>query len=251
MSLFKKITSFLFEESEEDVIVEDELTNVYMKELNEEAYMTEEIKLPKVEENRTVFDQQPPTESSKFVSINLHEEAQQPIKKDYDQFQKPIRVKTIKHEERKEYEFSPVISPMFGADEEEVKREKIKKVVTPTPTVSRKYKKKENSFETIISPYFGVDDYEERVEEKKDVVEQIAIEETKQEVIEEVVGVVEDTHTFMDVAEKQDIVEEETTSFSLEDMLLSKGKREIKEETLQISIFGNHSPVKEENESES
>lgn len=249
MSVFKKITSFLFEESEEDVIVEDELTNVYMKEQKEETYATEEIVLPKVEESQPLpkKTQQSSAESSRFVSINLHEESQKPVRKDYEQLQKPIRVKAIKHEEKKEYEFTPVISPMFGADEEEKKKEKTKKVIVPAPITSRKHKKKENPLGTIISPYFGVDEHEEHVEEKEEVVEQAPLEVMVQhEEIEEVVPVVEDTHTFMDIVEKNEVEEDVTVSLSLEDMLLSKGRREIKEETLQISIFGNHSPVKKE-----
>lgn len=246
MSVFKKITSLLFEESEEDVIAEDELKNVYLKEQQEVKEEQEETKVSNITKEEQVITK-PVVESSKFVNINLNEQPQKPVRKEMDQGVKSIRVKTIRNEEKKEYEFTPVISPMFGADEEEKKKEKAKKVIVSPPISSRKHKKKENPLGTIISPYFGIDEQEESVIEKEEVEETIVqdLQERQQDVS---VSLKEEVELMEEVEPTEQIitVEEPTTALSLEDMLLSKGTKEMKEETLQISIFGNHSVMKEE-----
>ena len=74
-------------------------------------------------------------EEKKFVTIDLEEKPKE--KEAIVLSEEPLRVKKpVKREEKKEFEFSPVISPIFGSSEEESKPKK--KSAAPLPQRSKK-----------------------------------------------------------------------------------------------------------------
>ncbi|MCR0556968.1 internalin, partial [[Clostridium] innocuum] len=136
--------------------------------------------------------------------------------------EEPLRVKkTVKREEKKEFEFSPVISPIFGSSEEESKPKT--KSAAPLPQRS----KKKNPLGTIISPYYGVgelEEFEAKAQEKIEEKEKLKKEELPQQEVE-----------------KYDL-EEEINSVPLEDMI-EKTPGEDGDDLMQISLFGESTPI--------
>ena len=122
MSLWKKVTSFLFEETEADIIAEDDLEAISLKEKEAKTVDKEPQNTPKQADLESVKKEQAPIkqETRKFVSIDL--ETKKEPAKEVKQPKETIKSRPVmKKEEKKEYEFTPVISPIFGAKEENVK----------------------------------------------------------------------------------------------------------------------------------
>ena len=128
---------------------------------------------------------------------------------------------------KKEYEQVPVISPMFGATEGKTAcKEK-----SSCQTCSKTYSKKVNPLGTIISPYFGAEELEEFEEEaKKDIEIQEKIEK------EDILDTVQENMEFNS--------EEDIKNVSLDDLIEEDEDDSLEKDMLQISLFGDSTPVK-------
>lgn len=229
MSVFKKLAGLLFEEADAEVLAEDELQPIEIKEKQKKATAS-----PVVEEEKTHVQmesyfnphaaaaKEPKKEEKKFVTIDLEEKPKEKEKEAIVLSEEPLRVKKpVKREEKKEFEFSPVISPIFGSSEEESKPKK--KSAAPLPQRS----KKKNPLGTIISPYYGVgelEEFEAKAQEKIEEKEKLKKEELPQQEVE-----------------KYDL-EEEINSVPLEDMI-EKTPGEDGDDLMQISLFGESTPI--------
>lgn len=223
MSVFKKLASLLFEETDAEVLAEDELEPIEMKEKpKKNTHAAKDMETHDSVE--TYFHPQESAlketkEEKKFVAINLDEK---PKEKAVVVTEEPLRVKRpTKREEKQEYEISPVISPIFGSKEEEGSVKKKSVVAVP--------KKKKNPLGTIISPYYGVSELEEfeaKAQEKIEEKEKLKKEELPQQEVE-----------------KYDL-QEEINSVPLEDML-EKRSESSDEDMMQISLFGDSTPIRD------
>ena len=187
---------------------------------------------PKRADLESVKKEQAPIkqETRKFVSIDL--ETKKEPAKEVKQPKETIKSRPVmKKEEKKEYEFTPVISPIFGAKEENAKA----KTSTKTPNVNmpRARKRKENPLGTIISPYYGVNELEEFEEEAKKEQEEIIMTETRDEL----------SSQEMPADLLQKVEEEEEHTLPLEAILADDDTDT--EDLLQISLFGDSTPIKE------
>lgn len=237
MSVLKKLASLLFEETEAEVLAEDELEPIEIKEKPKPAakktqdYETiqreEAYRLAKAEHHESVVSK-PQEEEKKFVSIDLEEK---PKVKPVEKVVEPVRknyTKQVHKEEKKDYEFSPVISPIFGSKEEKAKPKKKSVAVN----VSRP--KKKNPLGTIISPYYGVGELEEfEAQAQEKIVE-------KEKIRKEGLPI--------DVVEKLDL-EEEINSVPLEDLIDDRDIHEDAQDLMQISLFGESTPIREAEDS--
>ena len=218
MSVFKKLAGLLFEEADAEVLAEDELEPIEIKEKPKKATAS-----PVVEEEKTHVQmesyfnphaaaaKEPKKEEKKFVTIDLEEKPKE--KEAIVLSEEPLRVKKpVKRE---------VISPIFGSSEEESKPKK--KSAAPLPQRS----KKKNPLGTIISPYYGVgelEEFEAKAQEKIEEKEKLKKEELPQQEVE-----------------KYDL-EEEINSVPLEDMI-EKTPGEDGDDLMQISLFGESTPI--------
>ena len=227
MSVFKKLAGLLFEETEAEVLAEDELEPIEIREKPKKTVtqpVTEENTHTQMESYFNPHAASMPKEAKKeeknFVTIDLEEKPKE--KEAIVLSEEPLRVKKpVKREEKKEFEFSPVISPIFGSSEEESKPKK--KSAAPLPQRS----KKKNPLGTIISPYYGVgelEEFEAKAQEKIEEKEKLKKEELPQQEVE-----------------KYDL-EEEINSVPLEDMI-EKTPGEDGDDLMQISLFGESTPI--------
>lgn len=241
MGVFKKFVNLLFDESDADVIAEDELENIEFKEPKKEKTIKQEPvreDLYTYEEERT-FERtdkvKTKEEKKKFVSIDLEDDAPQakPEVKEKKTIvqQRPV----LQKNEKKEFEFTPVISPIFGAKEEEKKKKEIKrKQSVDILKKSSSVKKKPNPLGTIISPYYGVSELEEFEEEAKEEI--AAKEKAKQTPVETPSDDVE--------IKRMDEIEE-INNVTLDEILVDDVKNDSEEDLMQISLFGESTPVHE------
>lgn len=227
----KKLVSFLFEEDTE-VYAEDELEEVvFSKESEEEkksvkkekkekfSIMKEEVE-PVKKEAKEVKEIKAEKPSKRFQSIDL-QDSKETKSHSFSKIDLAKREST-----HKEYEFSPVISPMFGAKEEPVKPTSL---AQPTILKARP-KRKKGSTSAIISPIYGATD----MEEEEEVIEQ------------PIVNVEEDTSVVEEITmEGKEQLEEAESAFTksipLEELLQEEDYN--KEDTMQISLFGEDTPV--------
>lgn len=237
MSVFKKLASLLFEETDSEIVAEDELEPVQLKEKPKKTTKEPEFREyePYREPQQTAAFPNSMSavkeEEKKFVSIDLEEKpkVQPTVKKEVNKEPtRPTHVKPLRKEEKKEFEFSPVISPIFGSKEENVKPKK--KPVSVPKTSSRN--KKKNPLGTIISPYYGIgelEEFEQQAQEKIEEKEKIRKQESPVEELE-----------------RHDL-EEEVNSMPLED-LLDETNEEDHDDLMQISLFGESTPIKDVDE---
>ena len=240
MSLWKKVTSFLFEETEADIIAEDDLEAISLKEKEAKTVDKEPQNTPKQADLERVKKEQTPIkqETRKFVSIDL--ETKKEPAKEVKQPKETIKSRPVmKKEEKKEYEFTPVISPIFGAKEENAKA----KTSTKTPNVNmpRARKRKENPLGTIISPYYGVNELEEFEEEAKKDIEEKAKSKQEEIIMTETRDELSSQEMPADLLQK--VEEEEEHTLPLEAILADDDTDT--EDLLQISLFGDSTPIKE------
>ncbi len=242
MSLRKKIISFFFEESDEDVIVDDEIKDIKFDNSDKIVDTTyEQIKktnsdVNMVGESNEISKQ----EISKFVNIEVEK------KVETSKETKEIKTKQAYHrDEKKEYEYTPVISPMFGVAEHENKQNLEKK--HPKKSM-RVIKKKTNPLETIISPYFGLGELEEfdtKTKQDKEKVEDkeesfiISNQDEKAEISD--ISVQE---SLFSEEVMNEIKKEESKAVPLE-TIISNDSEKDKENLMQISLFGDSTPIKE------
>ena len=274
MSILKKITSFLFEEQEDEIIEDDEIQPVTMK---SSAVETKREDSPKAEEVVKVEEEiveKPKEPVSKFVDITDND----PIE-EKKEVVKETKVEPVKKEVKKEYEFTPVISPMFGVTEEEIKASKKANV---KPVATHHMKKKNNPIGTILSPFYGLSEEspfetpEKKVNNDIKKPEPVALK--KEEVVQEVVQKPICENTTKDEVlreqkdsfepeipfEKSNIEQQEDVLLSNEKQTLSKEEVLLKEEAssipleelisedksseedlMQISLFGESTPIEE------
>lgn len=226
MSIFRKLSSLLFEENEEDTGLEDELVDIGINRKHntqERSFTFEEKEERKEPEHETMeFVKEEPQEEKKFVSIEISEEKPKEIViPNVRQSERSTMPKT----EKKEYEFSPVISPIFGSKEED------KGLARKTISVGASKPKKQNPLGTVISPYYGIHELEEFEAEAKEEIEKN--EKSKYEFVAEEDNVILDS-------------EEDIDSIPLEDLL--SDKEEDEEDVIQISLFGESASLKEQKE---
>ena len=145
----------------------------------------------------------------------------------------------MKKEEKKEYEFTPVISPIIGAKEENEKAKTSSK--TPNVNMPRARKRKENPLGTIISPYYGVNELEEFEEEAKKDIEEKAKSKQEEIIMTETRDELSSQDMPADLLQK--VEEEEEHTLPLEAILADDDTDT--EDLLQISLFGDSTPIKE------
>lgn len=238
MSVLKKLTSLLFEESVDEVMVEDRMEPIEIKEKPKPVEKKEmEQKRKAVVSPKPMFQQEkveetPKEEEKKFVSIDLEERPKpKPVAKQAETSRTSTGNVTHRKEEKKEFEFSPVISPIFGSKEDKGKPKPIKKSTTSMITKRRK----KNPLGTVISPYYGLGELEEFEAEAQEKIEEK--EKNRKE------GLSENVIASVDV-------QEEVNSVPLEDMLGDVDMNEDnKDDLMQISLFGESTPVKDTEES--
>lgn len=133
--MFKKLMSFILED-EEEIVEED---------LNEITQQEEPIVI-----RRSLVEKETKIESHQLVEtpdVLLNKNPSRMI--DVDDLPRPAtHIKKIKAEKNPEYEFSPVISPMFGVSQAESES---------FSTVIPIKLKTQSVIGTIISPIYGVD----------------------------------------------------------------------------------------------
>lgn len=243
MAIFKKLVSLLFEESETEVLAEDELKPIDFKEkidkksqtLDKEKFMDEYQPAEKIRVEPEVIKPQPTPSNKesanaaqkKFVSIEIEE------KKKLEKVVQPeVQPRLVKTEEpKKSYDFGPVISPIFGA-KDEVKPAKKSIPIKIKKPLSQKEK---NPLGTVISPYYGINELAEFENEAKEKI--VAKEKVKQDM-----KTIELTEVEIAALDK----EEETNSIPLEDLISNGAIDEETEDLMQISLFGEVTPIHEE-----
>lgn len=246
MSLIKKITSFFFEESDEDVIADDEIKDIKFDNSDKSTNtLYDQIKKTSSETNMSDEPKEiKKQETSKFVNIEVEKKEK---KVETSKETKEIKTKkSYRVDEKKEYEYTPVISPMFGVAEHEKKQNLEKK--HPTKSV-RVIKKKTNPLETIISPYYGLEEFEEIDTKAKQEIKSEKIEDKEKSLIvsnqDEKVEIsdmpVQDSLLSEEVM--NEIKKEESTAVPLETIISNDEKDE--EDLMQISLLGESTPIKE------
>lgn len=212
MGLFKKLGSFLFEENEEEVIVDDALERVNFSNIKEDD-VDEIMQQRRVEKNAAVLRPEPIEEEeevSRIETIDLIK----PIEISEEKPEKKEEVRRSRsaaaNDQKKEYVFEAVISPMFGSSEKKQK---------PKPNtevkVSQKTNKKNNILGTVISPMYGENELELFERRAQQDLQQIKEEESR---------IVE-------------IIEDETENVALSDLVMNVEPKS--EECVQFSLFGD------------
>lgn len=209
--MFKKILSFLFEEDNE-VVVDDDLEKVDFSRVQHEEFSTivnekrvdqlrpqprpqaQPIQRPIVEEQEA-----PRTQT---IDIKLEPEKKEP--------QRPVR--EVRKEVKKDFEFTPVISPMFGSSE-------VKKPKRPAPVVETSTSKKRNALGTVISPMYGQSELD-RFESEA----QLELQEKEKR------------------QESAVVLEEFEEGLSLDDLIVNEVENNL-EDCVQFSLFGDETPL--------
>lgn len=236
MPVFKNLMSMLFGETDEEIIVEDELETIEFKEKKKpksDPIVKEDDPSPREKHvEGKVIKQQAQEEKKKFVSIDLEEKKIEDKKKEVKE-STTARPVLKKNDSSKDFEFTPVISPMFGAKEEKKKEQKNQsvKIMKRSNTV----KKKPNPLGTIISPYYGVNELEEFEEE---AMEEIAAKQQEQ------ATPIETPKHDVEIEELNQM--EEVENVTLDELLEDvHDTTENDEDLMQISLFGDSTPVQE------
>lgn len=216
MAIFKKLVSFLFEEDSE-VIVEDELEKVDFSSVRRDD-ISEIVQEKKIERLRPVE-----ARTAEVKQETIHEIKAEPLvnAKTIDIQVVPKRkVETVSErrskvqEVKKDFEFTPVISPMFGS-----KPEKVTKSATIVVNETNIPKRK-NPLGTVISPMYGQKELDAFEDEA-----QIILEEKKNDVV-----LIEEESMFEDITLDELIVPSQEKSDA---------------ECIQFSLFGDNATIEE------
>ena len=251
MSILRKITSFLFQEAE-DIEEEGELEEIslsnYKKEEKPKASRYEEAKQEYIRvEDATVKkpivqDELPPQEQKHFTNIEIAKEEPQKTK-EVQKRSKPtqVREKEVRKETGKqEYVFTPVISPIFGATDQDNKTlKKTSGTVKNSSTVTKASKK--NPLATIISPMYGASELEEfeekaKAEQKQEEQPKIDISSVNENMMKHAQSIKE---------------EEDMVNVPLADLLAKEDVLNGSEDLLQFSLFGDDEVVRTDIEEDS
>ena len=215
MGLFKKVIGLLFEEDNE-VIVEDDLEKVDFSAVKADdiSDLIQERKIeqirpiaPVVVENKPEIMQDIKAEPMKSIDIQV-----EPKRKIVE----PMIERRVKPtESKKEFDFTPVISPMFGSKNNS--KSASVQVEHEIPTAKRR-----NPLGTVISPMYGQNELDAFEDEA-----QTYLEEKKHQPV-----IVED--------------EETLDNIELEDLIVNS--QDINEEDcIQFSLFGDDTAITEIN----
>lgn len=217
MAWYKKIVSFLFEEDSE-VIVEDELEKVDFSSVHRDD-ISEIVQEKKIERLRPIEPR--PVEVHQET---IHEIKAEPLinAKSIDIQVEPkrkvepvIERRSKAQEVKKDFEFAPVISPMFGSKPEKSNKS-TKTISNETATPKRK-----NLLGTVISPMYGQSELDAFEDEA-----QVILEEKKHDV---------------SVVEEAEIMLENITL----DELIMPNQEKSDAECIQFSLFGDNAPIEE------
>lgn len=244
MSVFKKLVGFLFEE-EEEIEEEGALGEVSIHETNR-PYAFEEERVqgkhapvspheykaqPQVEMNVEALPVQRSRQEKKFTTIDADQGVKpKPIK------QRPIQrseKRIVKRSEpvKKEFEFTPVISPIFGMDEQNEPKPKhsaqnsLPPLRTTISTAPRK-----NPLGTILSPMYGATELEAFEEEAK---ERLEVSELMSE---------EPYDAFLpsdELSYDDELPDEDLIKMPLEELLGGVESTTDTDDLLQFSLFGD------------
>lgn len=259
MSVFKKLVGFLFEE-EEEIEEEGALEEVSFREVKQSSVSYPEQELPAIKRTpvkeqvhvesvaRTstptpAYEQQPLVqEEKKFTTIELsREEEKKPVstrrstERTTTQRAKPQRNEPAKSE----FEFTPVISPIFGADEKEVKHAKQANVSVPPVRATIPASPKKNPLGTILSPIYGATELEEFEMEAKE-----RLEERDAQLYEASINEPQPSTPYVFDDEMEE--DEEVVRVPLEDLLSGEDHAEQSDDLLQFSLFGDDEVVSTE-----
>lgn len=237
MSIWRKIVGLFFEENDA-VMVDDELEDISFADevvvskkpsvkAKEEYNKQEEHKSVDVNVHKQSFvEPLKETPSTNFINVDVVEEKTN-IKKEVPTrtTKRPVTTSVIK-EEKKDYEFSPVISPIFGSKEDDEKHK------GTTKSQVRPQKKHVNPLGTVISPYFGLGELEEFKVEAQEHIEK------KEKLLQSDLPIEE-----MEQFEEDDDV----NSISLDDMIVEQETDE-EDDMMQISLFGEATSLRESDE---
>ncbi|MGX8852333.1 internalin [Amedibacillus sp. YH-ame10] len=233
MSIWRKLGSMLFEETDADIIVEDELEDISLSEYKVEQAKKEEIKEEKIiikEEPKIVQPVVEPVqeEGKKFVSIEITDEKpKQSVTTTHSVQTKRMNTTPVR-EEKVEFEFSPVISPIFGSKDDEKKP----KGKGSSLSITLPKAKKANPLGTVISPYYGISELEEFEAEAQETIEKKEKSKT-----EDILSPQEDIETYVD--------DEDVNSLSLDDLIMDNDIDEEEDDIMQISLFGESTPIRD------
>lgn len=269
MSMLKKIASLFFEETQEDIIVEDELEDIKIREkVHETEQFKKAIIKPEVEEAKNEKEVLKKTASArlqsqkkqstqitpveaidkqtekKFISIDLESK--------YPKTERKKRDFGISTKDDKGTNYAAVISPIFGsnnADEEEVEQEHHVLTMAKWP----------NPLGTVISPYYGVSELAEfeaqahEAMEEKGRIRRLAKANNQKNVTEmqpkptsskkkSMSLIDEDESNIIGIFEEE---EEDINCISLDDLIMENENEESEDDVMQISLFGGSTKIKE------
>lgn len=210
--MFKKILSFLFEEDTE-VVVDDDLEKVDFSRVQNEEFasiVNSEKRVdqlrpqprPQAQPIRPVVEEMEPVTRTQTIDIKLEPEKKEPVRTQRE----------VRKEVKKEFEFTPVISPMFGSSE-------VKKPKRVAPVVETSTSKKRNALGTVISPMYGQSELD-RFESEA----QLELQEKEKR------------------QETAPIIEEVEEGLSLDDLIVNESEN-ILEDCVQFSLFGDETPL--------
>ncbi len=255
MSVFKKLVGFLFEE-EEEIEEEGELEEVTLHETyRPKAHSYEEemvqgkhapssqpkskpLSQPQREEEPLMTQRR--RQEKKFTKIDADREVTATtVKRSVQRNEVRSEKRSMKRSEpmKKEFEFTPVISPIFGVDEQTSTRPsdplppsvpQMRTTISSTPRT--------NPLGTILSPMYGATElevFEEEAKEHLDVAD----------LIEE-----SDYASFMpqeEISYDDDVLEdEELIRVPLEELLGKEETSEPSDDLLQFSLFGDDEMIR-------
>ncbi len=234
--MLKKLMSFLFEEEEEEIYSDEGLEEAIFKDVPTSASPSQVAFSPKEEmKQSTSFTQPKPTRSAqqtapsfeqprKFTSIDLEP------KRAVTESKPAARHRSVSSEAattartekvRSDYNPAPIISPIFGSSESNKVTEKQPSSITGLP-------KRKHTI-GVISPMYGMSEPQEEPVKKtpKRRHAMVSKEETEERAVME---------------------EKEYPNIPLEDIL--KKDEDLKDDSMQISLFGEDAPIHEESSSD-
>lgn len=253
MSVFKKLVGFLFEEEDME---EDDLEDISYQEPLETvktAVAEPTVQQPQVQEVREsrhhnsvaqepVFAQAVAKET-KFKSIELGEqETPKRVRSEKERVTNGKRGMKRSEPIRKEFEFTPVISPIFGVDEETANpRTGAAKVDIPPLRTTIAKAPKRNPLGTVLSPMYGANELEEFEEEAKQRLENE----------NEVKYAIDDFEDVEIAYDDEEIDEDEIIRVPLEELLSNDEHTEQSDDLLQFSLFGDDETISTEKTADS
>lgn len=235
--MFKNILKFLFEEEEEDLIEEPleevSLSSPVFEKKEEKKPMKQKpaakpVKEEPVKVKRPVSKPQP-------VKDSVRTEADMKPKKRFIDLDEPqqhtsrtVSSNPSRMDTKRDYEFSPVISPIFGTKEDIRERA----AMDHESTVVRV--KKKNPLGTIISPMYGATELEEMEDQAKEkLAEHAALKQNAEETKEILI--------------KEEPSHKDVLNMPLEDLLADEDEDDS-DDVMQFSLFGGEEAIKASDE---